>query len=191
MDKKHENRTKDNKDPVEPKPEKNEAEEELVPEETVTLKQDEFQQVRDHITKLEGERDEMKNLAQRVQADFDNFRRRNASVYADSLAEGERNVIKELLPVIDNFERALNNSENVDQNYVEGVRLVYKQLMDVLTKKGLEEIDASGKFDPELHNAVMQGESDDAESGDILEVFQKGYKVKDRIIRHSMVKVAK
>ena len=177
MDKKHENRKKDDKDPVEPKPEKNEAEEELVPEETVTLKQDEFQQVRDHITKLEGERDEMKNLAQRV--------------HADSLAEGERNVIKELLPVIDNFERALNNSENVDQNYVEGVRLVYKQLMDVLTKKGLEEIDASGKFDPELHNAVMQGESDDAESGDILEVFQKGYKVKDRIIRHSMVKVAK
>ena len=172
MDKDHENRKKDDKDPVEPKPEKNEAEEELVPEETVTLKQDEFQQVRDHITKLEGERDEMKNLAQRVQADFDN-------------------VIKELLPVIDNFERALNNSENVDQNYVEGVRLVYKQLMDVLTKKGLEEIDASGKFDPELHNAVMQGESDDAESGDILEVFQKGYKVKDRIIRHSMVKVAK
>ena len=172
MDKDHENRKKDDKDPVEPKPEKNEAEEELVPEETVTLKQDEFQQVRD-------------------QADFDNFRRRNASVYADSLAEGERNVIKELLPVIDNFERALNNSENVDQNYVEGVRLVYKQLMDVLTKKGLEEIDASGKFDPELHNAVMQGESDDAESGDILEVFQKGYKVKDRIIRHSMVKVAK
>ena len=133
----------------------------------------------------------MKNLAQRVQADFDNFRRRNASVYADSLAEGERNVIKELLPVIDNFERALNNSENVDKNYVEGVRLVYKQLMDVLTKTGLEEIDASGKFDPKLHNAVMQGESDDAESGDILEVFQKGYKVKDRIIRHSMVKVAK
>ena len=133
----------------------------------------------------------MKNLAQRVQADFDNFRRRNASVYADSLAEGERNVIKELLPVIDNFERALNNSENVDQNYVEGVRLVYKQLMNVLTKKGLEEIDASGQFDPELHNAVMQGESEDAESGDILDVFQKGYKVKDRIIRHSMVKVAK
>ena len=94
MDKKHENRKKGDKDPVEPKPEKNEAEEELVPEETVTLKQDEFQQVRDHITKLEGERDEMKNLAQRVQADFDNFRRRNASVYADSLAEGERNVIK-------------------------------------------------------------------------------------------------
>ena len=155
MDKEHENREKGDKDPVEPKPEKNEAEEELVPEETVTLKQDEFQQVKDHITKLEGERDEMKNLAQRVQADFDNFRRRNASVYADSLAEGERNVIKELLPVIDNFERALNNSENVDQNYVEGVRLVYKQLMDVLTKKGLEEIDASGKFDPELHLSLI------------------------------------
>ncbi len=191
MDKEHENIEKGEKKPIEPNPEMNGAEEELVPEETVTLKQDEFRQVKDHITKLEGERDEMKNLAQRVQADFDNFRRRNANVYADSVAEGERNVIKELLPVIDNFERALNNSENVDQNYVEGVRLVYKQLMDVLAKKGLEEIDASGKFNPELHNAVMQGESENAESGDILEVFQKGYKVKDRIIRHSMVKVAK
>ena len=191
MDKEHENIEKGEKKPIEPNPEMNGAEEELVPEETVTLKQDEFRQVKDHITKLEGERDEMKNLAQRVQADFDNFRRRNAGIYADSVAEGERNVIKDLLPVIDNFERALNNSENVDQNYVEGVRLVYKQLMDVLAKKGLEEIDASGKFDPELHNAVMQGESENAESGDILEVFQKGYKVKDRIIRHSMVKVAK
>ena len=70
MDKEHENREKGDKDPVEPKPEKNEAEEELVPEETVTLKQDEFQQVKDHITKLEGERDEMKNLAQRVKKIF-------------------------------------------------------------------------------------------------------------------------
>ena len=190
MDKDHENRKKDDKDPVEPKPEKNEAEEELVPEETVTLKQDEFQQVRDHITKLEGERDEMKNLAQRVQADFDNFRRRNASVYADSLAEGERNVIKELLPVIDNFERALNNSENVDQNYVEGVRLVYKQLMDVLTKKGLEEIDASGKFDPELHNAVMHAEDESAGENVILEVFQKGFRIGEKVVRFAMVKVA-
>ena len=69
MDKDHENRKKDDKDPVEPKPEKNEAEEELVPEETVTLKQDEFQQVRDHITKLEGERDEMKNLILIISAD--------------------------------------------------------------------------------------------------------------------------
>ena len=124
------------------------------------------------------------------QADFDNFRRRNASVYADSLAEGERNVIKELLPVIDNFERALNNSENVDQNYVEGVRLVYKQLMDVLTKKGLEEIDASGKFDPELHNAVMHAEDESAGENVILEVFQKGFRIGEKVVRFAMVKVA-
>ena len=132
----------------------------------------------------------MKNLAQRVQADFDNFRRRNASVYADSLAEGERNVIKELLPVIDNFERALNNSENVDQNYVEGVRLVYKQLMDVLTKKGLEEIDASGKFDPELHNAVMHLEDESLGENVLAQVFQRGFKLGDRVIRFAMVQVA-
>jgi len=159
--------------------------------ETVNLSEEEFKQVKEHIEKLEAERDEMKLLAQRVQADFDNFRRRNASINADSNEEGARNVIKELLPVLDNFDRALSNSDAVDAAWLAGIQLVHKQLMDTLTKLGLEEIDASGKFDPELHNAVMQDEREDMESGMITEVFQKGYKVKNRIIRHSMVKVAK
>ncbi len=164
---------------------------ETAPAESVSLTEDEFKQVKEHIEKLEAERDEMKQLAQRVQADFDNFRRRNASIHIDSSDEGARNVIKELLPVLDNFDRALENSGSVDAAWLEGIQLVHKQLMDTLTKLGMEEIDASGKFDPELHNAVMQDEAEDAESGMITEVFQKGYKVKNRIIRHSMVKVAK
>ncbi|MBQ4610670.1 MAG: nucleotide exchange factor GrpE [Clostridia bacterium] len=159
--------------------------------ENVTLSQEEFNQVKEHIDKLEAERDEMKLLAQRVQADFDNFRRRNASIHADSNDEGARNVIKELLPVLDNFDRALGNSDGVDTAWLAGIQLVYKQLKDTLAKLGMEEIDASGKFDPELHNAVMQDEAEGVESGMITEVFQKGYKVKNRIIRHSMVKVAK
>ena len=93
--------------------------------------------------------------------------------------------------MLDNFDRALGNSAAVDAAWLAGIQLVHKQLMDTLAKLGMEEIDASGKFDPELHNAVMQDEAEDVESGMITEVFQKGYKVKNRIIRHSMVKVAK
>ena len=75
--------------------------------------------------------------------------------------------------------------------WVDGMKLVSKQLYETLYKAGLEEIQAEGQFDPELHDAVMQEENEDKESGEIIDVFQKGYKVKNRIIRHSMVKVAK
>lgn len=159
--------------------------------EKVTLTQEEFEQVKAHIDSLSAERDEMKQLAQRVQADFDNFRKRNATIHADSREEGARAVIKELLPVLDNFDRALDKPDGVNEGWLSGIKLVQKQLMDSLTKLGLCEIPTDGKFDPEIHEAVMQGEAEDAETGDILEVFQKGYRVKDRIIRHSMVKVAK
>ena len=131
-------------------------------------------------------------LLQRLQADFDNYRRRNASIAADSLDEGERNLIKALLPVLDNFDRALAAvPEDEKTAWVDGMKLVSKQLYETLYKAGLEEIQAEGQFDPELHDAVMQEENEDKESGEIIDVFQKGYKVKNRIIRHSMVKVAK
>ncbi|MEA5059355.1 MAG: nucleotide exchange factor GrpE [Candidatus Pelethousia sp.] len=158
--------------------------------ELIELKRDEFLKIKDHIAALEKERDEMKVLAQRVQADFDNFRRRNATVMTDCREEGTRNVIRDLLPVLDNFDRALQNAEGVDPAWVEGMRLVYRQLMESLDKCGLKEVPSDGMFDPNLHEAVMQEEAENAESGSILEVFQKGYQVKERIIRHSMVKVA-
>ena len=100
--------------------------------------------------------------------------------------------LEALLPVLDNFDRALAAvPEDEKTAWVDGMKLVSKQLYETLYKAGLEEIQAEGQFDPELHDAVMQEENEDKESGEIIDVFQKGYKVKNRIIRHSMVKVAK
>ena len=158
--------------------------------EVIQLKREEFLEVKNHIAGLEKERDEMKALAQRVQADFDNFRRRNATVMTDCREEGLRSCIKELLPVLDNFDRAMESATGVQNDWLEGVRLVQRQLMETLGKCGLKEIPAEGMFDPNLHEAVMQEAAEGAESGAILAVFQKGYQVNDRIIRHSMVKVA-
>lgn len=157
---------------------------------SVSMTQEEFIQVKEHIDKLKTERDELINLAQRTQADFDNFRKRNATIYCDSVEEGVRCVIKDLLPVLDNFDRALQN-EDEGSAWREGIKLVYRQLMSVLEKNGLAEIEAEGQFDPELHEAVLSCEQEGKEEGDIVEVLQKGYQVKDRILRHSMVKVAK
>ena len=158
--------------------------------EVIQLKREEFLEVKNHIAGLEKERDEMKALAQRVQADFDNFRRRNATVMTDCREEGLRSCIKELLPVLDNFDRAMESAKGVQNDWLEGVRLVQRQLMETLGKCGLKEIPAEGMFDPNLHEAVMQEAAEGAESGAILAVFQKGSQVNDRIIRHSMVKVA-
>ena len=157
---------------------------------SVTLSAEEFKTAREEIAKLRKEKDETVQLLQRNQADFDNFRRRNATARADSYEEGKRDCIKALLPVLDNFERALDNEQASDESWREGVRLVNRQLHDLLEKQGLSAIDASGKFDPNMHEAVMQEKVDGSESGDILAVLQKGYRVGDRIIRHSMVKVA-
>lgn len=169
------------------------AEAEQVPEipETVTLTRDEFDQVKNRIDALQKDKDDTVAMAQRLQADFDNYRKRNAAIRMDSLEEGTRELIRSLLPVLDNFDRALDNSEAADQGWVDGVRLVHKQFMGILEKNGLTEIPAEGAFNADLHEAVMQEEAEGVQSGEILSVLQKGYKVKDRIIRHSMVKVAK
>ncbi len=173
-------------DPLEQQP----AAAEELPDE-ITMTKEEFERVKAHIDGLKQENEKMVALAQRVQADFDNFRKRNAAIHLDSVEEGGRNVIAGLLPVIDNLERALSNAEGIDLNWMEGLVLVQRQLMDTLRKYGLNEIPADGMFDPNLHEAVLQEEAEGAQSGSVLEVLQKGYKVKDRIIRHSMVKVAK
>ena len=160
--------------------------------ESYTLTAEEFKAAQEHIEKLKKEKEETVLLLQRNQADFDNFRRRNASVRADSLEEGKRDCIKELLPVLDNFDRALEAKVECEQDegWRDGIILVHKQLLDALQKMGLSEIETDGKFDPNLHNAVMQGTEEGKESGDIIQVFQKGYRVGEKIIRPSMVKVA-
>ncbi|MBQ9833315.1 MAG: nucleotide exchange factor GrpE [Clostridia bacterium] len=164
--------------------------EENIPSE-IKLTSQEFEQLKKHIETLQKERDDTVRLAQRLQADFDNFRKRNASIHSESKEEGVRYVIGELLPVLDGFDRAFENSDTIDAAWADGIKLLHKQFLEMLYKCGLSEIPSDSVFDPACHEAVMQVESDIKESGQIVDVYRKGYKVKDRIIRHSMVTVAK
>ncbi len=143
----------------------------------------------DALKEAHAKADEYLNLAQRVQADFENFRRRTKATRAEAFEDGAWEFIKQLLPVVDNLERA-TAQETCDENLMTGVKLVYKQLMDALEKRGVTVIDRPGeKFDPNLENAVMQGTSDEGEPGTVCAVLQKGYKMGDFVLRHAMVKV--
>lgn len=170
--------------------EENSSVNEEAQQETVTFTKEEFEQAREEVAKLQKEKEEAIALLQRNQADFDNFRRRNASAVADSFANGKRDCIEKLLPVLDNFDRAMADPGTEPEAWRQGIVMVQRQLMDELKKLGLSEVEADGKFDPNLHNAVMQEPADNVESGTITAVFMKGYRVDDKIIRHSMVKVA-
>ena len=135
--------------------------------------------------------EEYLTLAQRVQADFDNFRRRNESVRADAYNEGIRSLATVLLPVMDNLERAVDAAkDSPDAQLREGVGLVLRQLSEVFQKQGITPIDRLGeKFDPNLENALMQGPAEDGEPGTVCQVFQKGYQLGKYVLRHAMVKV--
>lgn len=135
--------------------------------------------------------EEYLTLAQRVQADFDNFRRRNESVRSDSFNEGQRAVAAAMLPVLDNLERAVDAaSSSEDEALKNGVELVLKQMRDVYQKYEVTPIDRLGeKFDPNLENAIMQGSPDEGEPGTVCMVLQKGYMMGKHVLRHAMVKV--
>ena len=143
----------------------------------------------DPLAAAQAQAEEYLNLAQRVQADFENYRRRTKATRAEAYEDGAREFIKQLLPVVDNLERAAAQ-ESGDENLLTGVRLVQKQLMETLEKRGVTEISRQGeKFDPNLENAVMQGTADEGEPGTVCAVLQKGYKMGDFVLRHAMVKV--
>lgn len=148
-------------------------------------------QLQQDYDKAAAQAEEYLNLAQRVQADFDNFRRRNESVRADSYAEGQRHVAAAMLPVLDNLERALTAAANsADEALKNGVELTLKQMRDAYAKYDVTPIDRLGeKFDPNLENAVMQGTADEGEPGTVCMVLQKGYKMGDHVLRFAMVKV--
>ena len=143
----------------------------------------------DQLKAAQAQAEEYLNMAQRVQADFENFRRRTKATRAEAFEDGAREVIKQLLPVVDNLERAIAQ-ETTDEAMATGVKMVYRQLMDTLEKRGVTVIDRAGeKFDPNLENAVMQGTSDEGEAGCVCAVLQKGYKLGEFVLRHAMVKV--
>lgn len=139
---------------------------------------------------LQKERDEYKDALIRERADFENFKKRNAMVASESYQNGIAEAACKILPVLDNFERACA-VETADKQYAEGMELIMRQLQDTLKTFGVEEIDASGEFDPQLHDAVMQVEQEGCKPNHVAEVLQKGYCIGEKVLRHSMVKVAK
>ena len=138
-----------------------------------------------------AKQEEYLNMAQRVQADFDNFRRRNQNVRKEAFDDGARTFATTLLPVIDNLERAIAAAQNsADESLKSGVEMVYRQLVECFEKRGITAIDRLGEpFDPNLENAVMQGTADEGEPGTVCAVFQKGYQMEGMVLRHAMVKV--
>jgi molecular chaperone GrpE len=143
------------------------------------------------LQKLKSERDALLDRLARAQAEFENARRRAAKEQQDFRDFAMADAIKSLLPVIDNFERALQ-SKSEAADFRAGVDLIYKQLRDVLTKLGVQPIAAKGQpFDPHIHEAIEMVETPDAADHEVLEEWQRGYKYKDRLLRPAMVKVAK
>lgn len=126
----------------------------------------------------------------RLAADFQNYKRRTENERKDIAAFANERIVKELLNVIDSFERALETTKCEDENFRNGVELIYKQFVTALTGFGVAVISTEGEFDPNIHNAVMSEEVEGEEAGKILMVMQKGYTLNGRVIRPSMVKVS-
>ena len=145
----------------------------------------------DELSKLEAERDEYLGLAQRVQADFENYRKRAVRDQERLVAHAHERLVRELLPILDGLERALEAGEQHEEaKLLDGVRLVEQALRAALAKEGLVEIETDGAFDPHVHEALLTQPSTDAEPGSVLEVVQRGYRVGDRVVRPARVIVA-
>jgi molecular chaperone GrpE len=147
-------------------------------------------ELEERLAEVEKERDERLDDLKRVAAEFDNYRKRVARDQQTLAARAHERLVKELLPVLDDLERALEAaSEHQEAKLEDGVRLVHRELQGALAKEGLEEIDTNGDFDPHVHEALLSQPSDQDE-GAILEVLQKGYRLGDRVLRPARVVVS-
>jgi molecular chaperone GrpE len=147
-------------------------------------------ELEERLAQLEAERDEHLNDLKRVAADFENYRKRVARDQESLVARAHERLVKELLPVLDDLERALAAAEEHEEAKLEeGVRLVHKELEAALKREGLAEIETNGRFDPHVHEALLSQPSD-AEEGSVIEVVQKGYRLGDRVVRPARVVVA-
>jgi molecular chaperone GrpE len=145
----------------------------------------------DELSAVAAERDEYLALAQRVQADFENYRKRAVRDQERLVAHAHERLVRELLPILDDLERALEAAERHEEaTLVEGVKLVEQSLRRALAKEGLAEIETDGTFDPHVHEALLTRPGDGAEAGSVLEVVQRGYRVGDRVVRPAKVIVA-
>ena len=144
----------------------------------------------DRIAELERERDEYLDALQRLKAEFDNFRKRVARDQGDLVARASEGLVKQLLPVLDDLERALGAAATHSEAELEdGVRLVHRALADALAKEGLVEVETDGAFDPHTQEALLSQPSE-AEEGTVIQVLQKGYRLGDRVLRPARVVVS-
>ncbi|HEY7707202.1 MAG TPA: nucleotide exchange factor GrpE [Gaiellaceae bacterium] len=150
--------------------------------------QEEVEQV--ELEALRAENEELIDTLQRVKADFDNFRKRAARDQEALVARAGERIVKELLPVLDDLERALEAAEQHEEAKLEeGVKLVHRQLEQLLEREGLAPVETEGKFDPHVHEALLTQPSA-SEEGAVIEVLQKGYRLGDRVLRPARVVVA-
>jgi len=151
-----------------------------------------IEELQKEIESLKQQLEDQENRSLRIQADFDNYKRRTRSEIEAIQKYRSQNLAVGILNAIDNFERALQTNATTEegQSILQGMQMVYQQILDALKSEGVEPIESVGKpFDPQYHHAVMQDSSDEHESNIVLEEFQKGYVLKDKVIRHAMVKV--
>lgn len=142
-------------------------------------------------TDMEKQNKELTDCYKRLAAEYDNYRKRTAKEKQDIYDICVADITEKFLPVLDNLDLALANSDSADDNVVKGIELIHKQFLETLAKLGVFEIDCLNKpFDPNIHDAVMVTEDPAIEAGTVVEVFKKGYIYKDRVVRHSVVKVA-
>jgi molecular chaperone GrpE len=145
----------------------------------------------DPLARAERERDDYLDLARRAQADFENYRKRAAKEAAAAGQRAKSGLVRELLPVVDNLERALASARDDEQHLAEGVRLVHSELIAVLERNGVEQFDPRGeRFDPGEHEALSMRPEDGAESGTVLDVVEKGYRANGSVLRPARVVVS-
>ncbi len=138
---------------------------------------------------LKKQYEEIKETLQRVYAEFQNYKKRTDEDKTRFIKLSTEEIIKKILPIMDNFELALQHNKQ-ENEFSKGIEMIYAQLKDVIEDEGVQEINAKGQFNPELHEALLMEESE-KESGIILEQLQKGYKIGDKVIRHAKVKISK
>lgn len=163
-------------------------------ERALVAKEQEIAVLKENLSRAEAERGEYLETLKRVQAESENFRKRMVREQTQVVEFATQNIICELLPLVDNLERAIESAGGVKdiEQLKTGVHLIYEQLKSILAQSGLEAIEPKEEpFDPQLHEAVLQVESDEHEENTVVDVVQKGYCLKGRVIRPAMVKVTR
>lgn len=165
----------------------NEAAEEKV---TETAKEN-AEEAKDPCRELKEELGRTKDQLLRTMAEYDNYRKRSQREKEAAYSDSKADVISEILPVLDNFERAAMNEDAPDEDYKKGIKMIFQQFDNVLKKLGVEPFGEKGdEFDPNMHNAVMHIEDEELPENTVAQIFAKGYKIGDKVVRHATVQVA-